>query len=189
MKEMAKKDIIDTSKICQSTFIRMHSYHIIKKERQEYKNLIFVPIIVPASKSGKVQFNRNVNEVFYDGDTVTYMALQLAAYMGFKEIYLIGIDHNFPYIWTNDGEVKVNDLSVASHFYDGAENNIGFEAWKRRGTNPEITTAAYQAAESFSKQCKKFRIYNATRGGKLEVFERVDLDKIIILKTASDCEP
>ena len=37
---------------------------------------------------------------------------------------------------------------------------------------------AYEYAEKFSHE-NGFRIYNATRGGFLEKFERVDLDEII----------
>ena len=40
----------------------------------------------------------------------------------------------------------------------------------------EMNTA-YEAAEEFSRELG-FRIYNATRGGKLEVFERVDFDSL-----------
>ena len=113
----------------------------------------------------------------YDGDTVTYMSMELAAYMGFKEIYLLGMDNTFPYRWTNDGRLEVNDLSIASHFYDGAENNVGKDAYKRRGNNPDNINAAYRIAEIFSRE-NGFRIFNATRGGKLEEYERVDFDEL-----------
>ena len=36
---------------------------------------------------------------------------------------------------------------------------------------------AYIKAEEYS-QNSEFKIYNATRGGKLEVFERVDFDEL-----------
>ena len=42
-----------------------------------------------------------------------------------------------------------------------------------------MITRAYEAAESYGKESGKFKIYNATRGGALEVFERVDLDKVV----------
>ena len=40
------------------------------------------------------------------------------------------------------------------------------------------TTIAYETAEKVSHK-KGFRIFNSTRGGKLEAFERVDLDIVI----------
>ena len=36
---------------------------------------------------------------------------------------------------------------------------------------------AYEAAEKYTES-KGIKIYNATRGGMLEVFERVDLDSL-----------
>lgn len=177
LREMDTNEIIKLTEQCKASFIRMHSYHIVKGRINTCGNIVFVPISGVQSKKRNARF-WNRGNVIYDGNTVTYMSMQMAAYMGFKEIFLIGVDHNFPYHWTNEGKLEVNDLSVASHFYDGAENNIGKEAWKRRSTLVHETTAAYQAAEECSRG-KGFRIYNATRGGKLEVFERVELDDIL----------
>lgn len=41
------------------------------------------------------KFSLEGEKGFYSGGTVTYICLQLAVQMGFKEIYLIGLDHNF----------------------------------------------------------------------------------------------
>ena len=41
----------------------------------------------------------------------------------------------------------------------------------------DVITKAYEWAEIYSRK-HGFRIYNATRGGKLEVFERVDFDSL-----------
>jgi len=40
-------------------------------------------------------FSLNADEITYAGCTVTFSALQLAAYLGFKEIYLIGVDADY----------------------------------------------------------------------------------------------
>jgi hypothetical protein len=42
----------------------------------------------------------------------------------------------------------------------------------------EETTIAYETAEKLSAKYG-VKIYNATRGGKLEAFERIDFDTII----------
>lgn len=158
-----------------ATFIRMHGYRIIKNRRRILNSICFIPIFPGKKPHGNFSFSTDASKWLYDGETVTYMAIQLAVYMGFTQIYLVGVDHCFPYVWTEEGKVKVNDLSVASHFYDGAENNFGKNAHIRRGTYTHLTTMAYQAAEAASQKID-VRIYNATRGGKLEVFERVDYD-------------
>ncbi len=49
--------------------------------------------------------------------------------------------------------------------------------------NLEASYYAYCSAEEYCKQHNyEMRIYNATRGGKLEVFQRVNFDDIIAKK-------
>ena len=105
----------------------------------------------------------------YEGLTVTYMCLQLAVYMGFKNIYLLGIDHNYSVEREVDGRV-ISHPSVVNHFYstDTMENI----------PQPAKTTLAYQAARNYCEN-HGISIFNATRGGKLEVFQRVDFDTVI----------
>ena len=52
-------------------------------------------------------FSLNADEITYTGCTVTFSALQLAAFLGFSEIYLIGVDADYEI----PKEVK-NDLSL-----------------------------------------------------------------------------
>lgn len=109
------------------------------------------------------QFSKDFSKCSYAGLTITYDgALQLAAYMGFSEIYLLGIDCN-----------NYRDTGTA-HFFDkyGLENKV--ETGK---LNVDDNILAYISAEKFSRQ-NGFRIYNATRGGNLEVFERKDFDSL-----------
>src|SRR5215216_2539769 len=41
------------------------------------------------------KFARNVSSLVYSGGTVTFVALQLAYFMGFTEVVLVGLDHSF----------------------------------------------------------------------------------------------
>jgi hypothetical protein len=99
-----------------------------------------------------------------------YTAAQFAAYMGFKEIYLIGVDHHFHISKNSRGEIVV-DNSVKDYFTDKYNEDKD----KLYIPNTEKSTLTYVAMK---EQCEKreIRVYNATRGGKLEVFERVDFD-------------
>ena len=92
--------------------------------------------------------------------------------MGFKEIYLIGVDHSFARYINEKGEI-VEDKNLKDYFCE--EYNKDKE--KLDIPTTVVSTLAYQKAEEYSRQ-HGFRIYNATRGGKLEVFERVDFDKL-----------
>lgn len=106
------------------------------------------------------QFSEDFSVKVFNGGTVTYSCMQLAAYLGFSEIYLLGVDFNYSVNHKNhagDDEVQRGEA-----YY--SQSDI-------------IVLKAYEEAERYS-QNHGFRIYNATRGGKLEVFERVDFDSL-----------
>ena len=84
--------------------------------------------------------------------------------MGFKKIYIIGADFNY----------SSNMQSESNHFYGDKD--------KKSYVNlPFRTNDVLFNYEGIRKYCEKIGvdIYNATRGGKLDVLERVDLDKVL----------
>ena len=88
--------------------------------------------------------------------------IQIAIYMGFKEIYLMGVDCNYT-------------VGTSNHFVE-AGNTIPDEdirtAYKR-------LLCGYKEVKKYLKKHRDIKVYNATRGGMLEIFPRVDIDKII----------
>ena len=79
--------------------------------------------------------------------------------MGFKEIYLLGADCNFP----KGKQIHFQDYGVPDTTIDTArERNI----------------AGYKEVKKQMNQYG-FTVFNATRGGALEVFERVNLDDLL----------
>lgn len=107
-------------------------------------------------------FSNDFEKTAYYGYTVTYIIIQLAVYMGFKKIYLLGVDAT----GASRGYGKVK----YGHFYDKEDINAGrlFEPYN---------TNAYRSARSAARK-RGVDIYNATRGGELEVFTRVDFDSL-----------
>lgn len=123
-------------------------------------------------KNGNFLFSENAAHSLICGDTVMYTAAQLAVYMGFSEIYLTGVDHHFQISQNNKGEIIV-DNSVKDYFcenYNEDKDNLYIP-------NIEKSTLTYLAMK---KNCegRGLKVYNATRGGKLEVFKRVDFDSL-----------
>lgn len=104
--------------------------------------------------------------------TVMYTAAQLAAYMGFKTIYLIGVDHHFHISRDLNGNIVVDD-SVKDYFTD--QYNHDRENLVIPST--DLSTYTYIAMKKHCDQ-RGIQVFNATRGGKLEVFPRVDLDSL-----------
>ena len=103
----------------------------------------------------KIYFSDDIVNGCGCGASVSYTAIQISAYMGFSEIYLLGMDCG------NWGE----------HF----NGNYWMEKEAFREPDEMRIFKAYQIAEEYSRT-HGFRIYNATRGGYLEVFERVEFD-------------
>ena len=102
---------------------------------------------------------------FADANSVSYTALQLAVYMGFRKIYLLGADCNY-----SVGNKEINaDSYPDKRMYDS----------KKVGNAPKMdyTFLGYGTAKNYTK-ARNIKIYNATRGGKLEVFERVNFDDL-----------
>ena len=62
-------------------------------------------------------FGVDITKPLYSGGTVTFIALQLAYYMGFSEVILIGIDHSFNTRGTpNKVELRKSDVDD-DHFH------------------------------------------------------------------------
>lgn len=98
------------------------------------------------------------------GTTVTYLCIQLAVYMGFSEIYLLGVDFNY----TN------NVYDSCNHFEgcDTIKNKIRLNT-----IYPDRIMLAYEKAKKYCVE-HDIKICNATRGGKLEVYDRVEFDDL-----------
>lgn len=103
------------------------------------------------------KFSDDFSQRSYASTTVTYTCMQLAVYMGFKEIYLLGVDFT-------DGETTDGKYS---HFHE--EEELVATCFK------DQVYSAYVSAKQYADQ-HGIKIYNATRGGKLEVFQRIDFD-------------
>jgi len=117
----------------------------------------------------KVFFEKNALRPLESGSTVTNVALQLAFYMGFKEILLIGVDHSFAEKGTpNSVETRQVDKDQ-SHFHPNYfPKGIKWQL-------PDLLHAdlAYAEARKNYEQEGR-RILDATINGKLNVFEKVD---------------
>ena len=126
--------------------------------------------------NGQPRFTNDPSRMFYYGCTVTFdFSLQMALYMGFENIYLIGCDNGTRYTdykrFQEQGHFYEERLSPeAQDFYD----NHKFQNLDRIFENTE---KAYLSAKQNAEK-RGINIYNATRGGCLEVFSRVDFDEL-----------
>lgn len=128
--------------------------------------------LVPNDERDYHLFSEDIPSRIYNSTTVAYTAIQLAVWMGFKEIYLIGTDHHFHTTRDRYGKIHI-DPNAKDYFADDYNK-------KRNGEwlpNVDASTMAFESARDYA-DAHGIKIYNATRGGKLEVFERRDFDSL-----------
>lgn len=111
------------------------------------------------------------------GYTVTYVAMQLAFHMGFKDVALIGCDHSF----ATKGPSNKTEIATGadqSHF-DPSYFSDGMK-WQL----PDLVQSELHyllAKETYENSGR--RIVNCTNGGKLELFQRMNLEDWIYDET------
>ncbi len=117
------------------------------------------------------RFATDCHNRIYAGQSVTIMNLQLAFYMGFTEVYLIGMDFNYEI--TDKDQVEGNNI-LSTKDADNNHFDPRYFGAGKRWHDPKLDNVL-----SNYKFCKIIyehfdrKILNATHGGKLEVFERV----------------
>jgi hypothetical protein len=125
-------------------------------------------------QSGQVgpRFFHNIVDGVWEGATVTYVAMQIAYYLGFDQVILIGVDHSF----TTKGEphkMVVSQGDDPNHF---APHYFG-KGFKWHLPDLETSELAYRIADYTFKQTQR-EIVDATIGGKLQVFRKVDYETL-----------
>lgn len=155
---------------CEKKFALQEGYYIFRKFKGD---TCFLHGWYQRKYLDNPGFSEDLVKGIYCIATVTYMMIQIARYMGFTEIYLIGLDNRYAYSKLRDGTIVKNEGAV-NYF---GEKNIGVPSTITAVSTWELDIA-YEYAEEYSKT-HGFKIYNATRGGFLEKFERVDLDEVL----------
>ena len=105
------------------------------------------------------EFSDDCYAIVYDGYSITYSLIQIAVYMGFQEIYLLGADCSYK-------------RGAKNHVVDSGNDD------KNEEKNYEKMTVGYQKAKEYA-DAKGIKIVNCTRGGMLEVFPRETLEQVL----------
>jgi hypothetical protein len=132
----------------------------------QYSKLIDSAIFLNIQKGDK--FSKNAAKCLYGGSTVTYTAMQLAYYMGFQTVILIGVDHSFsaqgPAHKLVQSKGEDQNHFAPNYFGKGVQWNL-----------PDLdgSERAYLLAKLAFEQDSR-EILDATVGGKLQVFPKID---------------
>lgn len=144
-----------------TTFICENAGKEYLRNREKYRFKVS-PLVLKNLGSMNVwnRFSNDIVKGVYSGGSVVMQCIQIAYYMGFSRAYLLGCDCSY------EGDLYRFDEK-------GAENPRG------KGITGEwdYLFSAYKVAKrEFEKDGR--RIYNSTVGGKLEVFERKNMEEI-----------
>lgn len=151
-KNMSYLMSLDTPKFIQSTFGIEYPIEII------YNN----------SHPDWNSFTPDPTKPMYDGCTVTYVCLELAYWMGFATVYLVGVDHRYTWEGPRLQTIIVDKDTVdPNHFIP--DYHMPGEAWqppnlKRMEHGYRLAKAAYEADGR--------KIINLTENTALDVFEK-----------------
>lgn len=130
-----------------------------------------VPFLVNRYKrTNGIYISNNVANYFIGGETVVFNAIQMAIYMGFKEIYLLGVDHSYSKKIDSKGVITL-DPSIKDYFGEIPTAPYTLQT-------VDTVNAAYKSSKEY---CAKHNIIikNLTRGGILEIFERENFDLLL----------
>ncbi len=148
-------------------FLAWHSHHHFSADL----SLSDIPTFLYTSYTGP-HFSQDVRGRVWEGATVTNVALQLAFHMGFQQVVLIGVDHNF----TSKGEANKTVTSQGDDLNHFMPNYFG-KGVKWQLPDLDTSEVGYiMAREAYQKAGRE--VLDATVGGKLTVFPKVDYNSL-----------
>jgi len=110
-------------------------------------------------------FSTDITQGLREGGTVTHAALQIAFYMGFAEVVIIGMDHRYQFAG-KPHQVTHLDGPDTNHF---SSDYFAGQTWQ----NPDLrrSEVSYAAARQVYERAGR-QIIDATQGGACTVFRR-----------------
>jgi hypothetical protein len=130
-------------------------------------NLFFVHTTYTGTK-----FARNAAGRIWEGGTVTYTGLQLAYHLGFSQVILVGVDHNY----VTQGKPNT---TIVSQGDDPNHFNPTYFGKGFRWQLPDLDSwvISYNLARKTYEEDGR-EVLDATIGGKLQVFKKVPYDSL-----------
>jgi hypothetical protein len=150
----------EIAELPSTKFVAWHARHMID----------FTPSMMFLMSRDGPRFHTALTHGIWEGATVTYVAMQIAYYLGFHHVILVGVDHSF----MTEGEPHLTVMS------EGDDRNHFSPDYFGRGFRwqlPDLVTCelAYRLAkEQFERTGRQ--IVDATVGGRLTVFPKVPLE-------------
>lgn len=116
-------------------------------------------------------FSFDLSEGVQEGYTVTYAALQIAFYLGFSQVVIIGMDHRFNY----EGKPNEEKLHIGDDLNHFTTGYFKGHKWD----NPDLVNSEryYKIAKSIFEQHGR-EIIDATVDGACTVFKKMNYEQL-----------
>ncbi len=171
------------------------SYHVainplvVAQSRKDFERLgcpSFLPIDQLATDEGRdapiyyinapesQAFSGDATVAVCQGSTVTYAAMQIAWFMGFQNVYLIGVDHSFTTIGEPNEKQRMGPVD-SNHFDPDYFANQDWQLPDLEGSEFSYLMAKKNFESSRPPRC----IWDATVGGKLNLFPKLGYEEAL----------
>jgi len=128
------------------------------------------------TKNPKERFTKDLQKGLEEGWTVTYAALQVAYYLGFTKVIIIGMDHKFSF------QGKPNE----TRFLKGDDSNHFCSTYfaNKEWDNPDLENSekSYQLAKDIFEKGNR-QVFDATVNGACNIFDKKNYADIFGLTT------
>ncbi len=114
----------------------------------------------------------DITKSLFSAQSVVYCAIQIAAYMGFKDIYLLGCDYD---------HIANSRRKRSTHFYGdtkGLDDSGSWPSMEEILFRYLLMWKQYRLMKSYLSS-RGITVYNATEGSYLDIFQTVSLEKIL----------
>lgn len=159
----------EISTLSMPRFVNWKKRHLFTSNQE---NLFFLK----SQLSINDHFSPEITKPFVFGGTVTFVALQIAFFMGIKRVIIVGLDHSYAEKGIPNTVESKKELSDMSHFHPNY-----FPA----GTKwqiPDLRRSEvdyFVARKYFEKNGRE--ILDATIDGKCTLFSKVDFNKALLV--------
>ncbi len=125
-------------------------------------------IFLDTDFTGEENFSGDLTGRLFEGYTVTYVALQLAFYMGCDPVILIGVDHSFQ----SKGKPNTTVVSAGDDPNHFAPNYFG-KGFRWQLPDLQGSERAYWLAKEAYERAGR-QVLDATVDGQLTIFSKID---------------
>lgn len=150
-------------------FVSWHSHHHFANLTPTTNHQL--PTFLYTTYTGP-KFAYDMTRRVWEGATVTNVALQLAFYMGFQQVILIGVDHNF----TSKGDANKTVVSTGDDPNHFSANYFG-KGFRWQLPDLDTSEIGYRLARDAFKKAGR-EVLDATIGGKLTIFPKVNYNSL-----------